>query len=103
MEVTCQDKQVNIEINTLIDENVTKKNEKKNRFLNKFLKKNKNSIELINKKKEEEVVVVEEGGVLIEEERVRWDSFTEYFLSIIGFVIDLGNVWRFPTVSYFKF
>lgn len=100
MEVTSQDKQVNIEINTLIDENVTK-NEKKNRFLNKFFKKNKNSIELINKK--EEVVVVEEEGVLIEEERVRWDSFTEYFLSIIGFVIDLGNVWRFPTVSYFKF
>jgi len=93
-----EDKQVNIEINTLIDENVTK-NEKKNRFLNKFLKKNKNTIELINKK--EEVVVVEEERVLIEEERVRWDSFTEYFLSIIGFVIDLGNVWRFPTVSYF--
>jgi hypothetical protein len=93
-----EDKQVNIEINTLIDENVTK-NEKKNRFLNKFLKKNKNTIELINKK-EEEVVVVEER-VLIEEERVRWDSFTEYFLSIIGFVIDLGNVWRFPTVSYY--
>ena len=96
MEIISQDKQVNIEINTLIDENVTK-NEKKNIFLNKFLKKNKNSIELINKK--EEVVVVEEGE--IEEERVRWDSFTEYFLSIIGFVIDLGNVWRFPTVSFF--
>lgn len=33
--------------------------------------------------------VVEEGG-----ERLRWDNFVEYFLSIIGFVIDLGNVWR---------
>ena len=32
--------------------------------------------------------------------RVEWDSFMEYFLSIIGFVIDLGNVWRFPTVCY---
>lgn len=28
------------------------------------------------------------------EERLRWDNFIEYFLSIIGFVIDLGNVWR---------
>lgn len=33
-------------------------------------------------------------------ERMRWDNFAEYFLSIIGFVIDLGNVWRFPTVCY---
>ncbi len=35
-----------------------------------------------------------------ETNRLRWDSFIEYFLSIIGFVIDLGNVWRFPTVCY---
>ncbi|CAF0768919.1 unnamed protein product [Brachionus calyciflorus] len=34
------------------------------------------------------------------EQRAQWDSFMEYFLSIIGFVIDLGNVWRFPTVCY---
>ena len=27
-------------------------------------------------------------------ERMKWDSFPEYVLSIIGFVIDLGNVWR---------
>jgi hypothetical protein len=33
-------------------------------------------------------------------ERLQWDSYTEYILSIIGFVIDLGNVWRFPTVCY---
>lgn len=30
-----------------------------------------------------------------EEKREQWNSFMEYFLSIIGFVIDLGNVWRF--------
>ena len=29
-----------------------------------------------------------------EPERMKWDSFSEYVLSIIGFVIDLGNVWR---------
>ena len=33
-------------------------------------------------------------------ERLRWSNYMEYFLSIIGFVIDLGNVWRFPTVCY---
>lgn len=35
-----------------------------------------------------------------DDNRMRWDSYAEYFLSIIGFVIDLGNVWRFPTVCY---
>lgn len=30
-----------------------------------------------------------------EEKREQWNSFMEYFLSIIGFVIDLGNVWRY--------
>ena len=45
--------------------------------------------------------ISKEGGE--EEERIQWDSFTEYFLSIIGFVIDLGNVWRFPTVWYILF
>jgi len=28
------------------------------------------------------------------EPRMKWDSISEYVLSIIGFVIDLGNVWR---------
>jgi hypothetical protein len=28
------------------------------------------------------------------EKREQWENFSEYFLSIIGFVIDLGNVWR---------
>ena len=27
-------------------------------------------------------------------DRLKWDSYSEYLLSIIGFVIDLGNVWR---------
>ena len=30
----------------------------------------------------------------LEAERLQWDSISEYVLSIIGFVIDLGNVWR---------
>ena len=29
-----------------------------------------------------------------QEPRMKWDSISEYVLSIIGFVIDLGNVWR---------
>lgn len=46
------------------------------------------NIELLSK--------VEQGATLHvkEEKREQWNSFMEYFLSIIGFVIDLGNVWR---------
>lgn len=37
-----------------------------------------------------------------EEKREQWNSFMEYFLSIIGFVIDLGNVWRYVYLCILK-
>ncbi|XP_042355109.1 sodium- and chloride-dependent neutral and basic amino acid transporter B(0+)-like [Plectropomus leopardus] len=33
-------------------------------------------------------------------ERGNWTNKTEYMLSMIGFAIGLGNVWRFPYVAY---
>ena len=45
---------------------------------------------------EQSVAGTESSGV---EQRMRWDSYMEYFLSIIGFVIDLGNVWRYTTFN----
>ncbi|CAF1109734.1 unnamed protein product [Adineta steineri] len=33
-------------------------------------------------------------------ERANWSNRIVYLLSIIGFVVDLGNVWRFPTTCY---
>jgi hypothetical protein len=78
---------VNLEINNLIDENKTKlfkyDNEKK-------------AIELEDLKKgkilNEDLNI---SNVPEEKERERWDSFMEYFLSIIGFVIDLGKYFYF--------
>ncbi|CAF1212929.1 unnamed protein product [Rotaria magnacalcarata] len=32
--------------------------------------------------------------------RDNWSNRVVYLLSIIGFVVDLGNVWRFPTTCY---
>ncbi|CAF1375654.1 unnamed protein product [Adineta steineri] len=38
--------------------------------------------------------------IIVQGNRDNWSNRVVYLLSIIGFVVDLGNVWRFPTTCY---